>query len=399
MFRHVEFYPGDPILGLMEKYNQDPRSEKVNLGVGVYYDGEGRLPVLECVKTVERALAESPRPRGYLPMEGLAAYRSACQNLLFGADHPAVKEGRIATIQSLGGSGALRVGADFIHAWFPQAKCYVSDPTWGNHIGIFEGAGFEVGKYPYYDPATIGVKFEEMKAFFRTLKQHDVVVLHPCCHNPTGIDPTPAQWDEILDLMARRRLIAFMDLAYQGFGSGFDDDAYAVRRAADIGLPLLVSYSFSKNMSLYAQRIGLLAVVCPDRAQAELVQGRLKAAVRRIYSSPPAYGALLAQAVLTDDALKRQWQDEVAAMRGRIGAMRQALYDALAGNAAWQQDAARFVRQRGMFGYTGLNAEQVQRLRRDYGIYLPASGRLCIAGLNPDNLENTAAALKAVKAA
>ena len=319
--------------------------------------------------------------------------------MLFGSGHAVIREGRLATAQTLGGSGALKLGADLLRETLADARAYVSDPTWDNHRGIFAGAGFSVADYPYYRAETAKLDFAALTAFLDTLPAHSVVLLHPCCHNPTGIDPTPAQWDEILALMARRRLIAFMDLAYQGFGSGFDDDAYAVRRAADIGLPLLVSYSFSKNMSLYAQRVGLLAVVCPDRAQAELVQGRLKAAVRRIYSSPPAYGALLAQAVLTDDALKGQWQDEVAAMRSRIGAMRQALYDALAGSAAWQQDAARFVRQHGMFGYTGLNAEQVERLRRDYGIYLPASGRLCIAGLNPDNLDSTAAALKAVKAA
>ena len=397
MFSHLTPYAGDPILSLVEAFSQDPRSDKTNLAIGVYCDENGRLVLPEAVRRAAEALPAAAL--SYAPMEGYAAFRQAAAQMLFGSGHAVIREGRLATAQTLGGSGALKLGADLLRETLSDARAYVSDPTWDNHRGIFAGAGFSVADYPYYRAETAELDFAALTAFLDTLPAHSVVLLHPCCHNPTGIDPTPAQWDEILDLMARRRLIAFMDIAYQGFGSGFDDDAYAVRRAADIGLPLLVSYSFSKNMSLYAQRVGLLAVVCPDRAQAELVQGRLKAAVRRIYSSPPAYGALLAQAVLTDDALKRQWQDEVAAMRGRIGAMRQALYDALAGNAAWQQDAARFVRQRGMFGYTGLNAEQVQRLRRDYGIYLPASGRLCIAGLNPDNLENTAAALKAVKAA
>ena len=397
MFSHLTPYAGDPILSLVEAFSQDPRSDKTNLAIGVYCDENGRLVLPEAVRRAAGALPAAAL--SYAPMEGYAAFRQAAAQMLFGSGHAVIREGRLATAQTLGGSGALKLGADLLRETLSDARAYVSDPTWDNHRGIFAGAGFSVADYPYYRAETAELDFAALTAFLDTLPAHSVVLLHPCCHNPTGIDPTPAQWDEILDLMARRRLIAFMDIAYQGFGSGFDDDAYAVRRAADIGLPLLVSYSFSKNMSLYAQRVGLLAVVCPDRAQAELVQGRLKAAVRRIYSSPPAYGALLAQAVLTDDALKRQWQDEVAAMRGRIGAMRQALYDALAGNAAWQQDAARFVRQRGMFGYTGLNAEQVQRLRRDYGIYLPASGRLCIAGLNPDNLENTAAALKAVKAA
>ena len=397
MFSHLTPYAGDPILSLVEAFSQDPRSDKTNLAIGVYCDENGRLVLPEAVRRAAEALPAAAL--SYAPMEGYAAFRQAAAETLFGSGHAVIREGRLATAQTLGGSGALKLGADLLRETLSDARAYVSDPTWDNHRGIFAGAGFSVADYPYYRAETAELDFAALTAFLDTLPAHSVVLLHPCCHNPTGIDPTPAQWDEILALMAHRRLIAFMDLAYQGFGSGFDDDAYAVRRAADIGLPLLVSYSFSKNMSLYAQRVGLLAVVCPDRAQAGLVQGRLKAAVRRIYSSPPAYGALLAQAVLTDDALKGQWQDEVAAMRGRIGAMRQALYDALAGNAAWQQDAARFVRQRGMFGYTGLNAEQVERLRRDYGIYLPASGRLCIAGLNPDNLERTADALKAVKAA
>lgn len=397
MFSHLTPYAGDPILSLVEAFSQDPRSDKTNLAIGVYCDENGRLVLPEAVRRAAEALPAAAL--SYAPMEGYAAFRQAAAQMLFGSGHAVIREGRLATAQTLGGSGALKLGADLLRETLADARAYVSDPTWDNHRGIFAGAGFSVADYPYYRAETAKLDFAALTAFLDTLPAHSVVLLHPCCHNPTGIDPTPAQWDEILALMARRRLIAFMDLAYQGFGSGFDDDAYAVRRAADIGLPLLVSYSFSKNMSLYAQRVGLLAVVCPDRAQAELVQGRLKAAVRRIYSSPPAYGALLAQAVLTDDALKGQWQDEVAAMRSRIGAMRQALYDALAGSAAWQQDAARFVRQRGMFGYTGLNAEQVERLRRDYGIYLPASGRLCIAGLNPDNLERTADALKAVKAA
>ena len=397
MFSHLTPYAGDPILSLVEAFSQDPRSDKTNLAIGVYCDENGRLVLPEAVRRAAEALPAAAL--SYAPMEGYAAFRQAAAQMLFGSGHAVIREGRLATAQTLGGSGALKLGADLLRETLTDARAYVSDPTWDNHRGIFAGAGFSVADYPYYRAETAKLDFAALTAFLDTLPAHSVVLLHPCCHNPTGIDPTPAQWDEILDLMARRRLIAFMDIAYQGFGSGFDDDAYAVRRAADIGLPLLVSYSFSKNMSLYAQRVGLLAVVCPDRAQAELVQGRLKAAVRRIYSSPPAYGALLAQAVLTDDALKGQWQDEVAAMRGRIGAMRQALYDALAGSAAWQQDAARFVRQYGIFGYTGLNAEQVERLRRDYGIYLPASGRLCIAGLNPDNLDNTAAALIAVKAA
>ena len=397
MFQHLAPYAGDPILSLVETFKRDPRAHKINLSIGIYFDNDGNMTQPESVKTAEQRVGIGAKD--YLPMEGHAGLRAELPKLLFGANHRVIAEQRVTTVQTLGGSGALRLGADLLHNAFGNSKVLMSDPTWDNHRGIFAAAGFELGSYPYYDPATIGVKFAEMCECLNRQPENTIILLHPCCHNPTGVDLSPAQWDEVLNIIAARKLIPFMDIAYQGFGDDFNRDAYAIRRAADLELPVLVSSSFSKNMSLYAQRVGLLAVVCPDRAQAELVQGRLKAAVRRIYSSPPAYGALLAQAVLTDDALKEQWQDEVAAMRGRIGAMRQALYDALAGSAAWQQDAARFVRQRGMFGYTGLNAEQVERLRRDYGIYLPASGRLCIAGLNPDNLERTADALKAVKAA
>ena len=395
MFRHVEFYPGDPILSLMEKYNQDPRSEKVNLGVGVYYDDEGRLPVLECVKIVERALAESPRPRGYLPMEGLAAYRSACQKLLFGADSPAVQEGRIATIQSLGGSGALRVGADFIRAWFPQAKCYVSAPTWGNHVSIFEAAGFEVGKYPYYDPATIGVKFEEMKAFFRTLKQHDVVVLHPCCHNPTGVDLSRSQWDEILQIVKEVGLIPFMDIAYQGFAEDLENDVYAIRRAAELGLPAFVSNSFSKNLSLYGERVGGLSVVCPSAEEAKLVLGQLKFTVRRIYSSPPSHGGFVVDGVMNNATLFKQWEGEVYEMRDRIRAMRQKLQEVLSAKVPGR-DFSYFTKQRGMFSFTGLSPEQVERLQSEFAVYMVSNGRMCVAGLNEQNIDYVANAFAEV---
>lgn len=395
MFQHVEFYPGDPILGLMEKYNQDPRSEKVNLSVGVYYDGEGRIPVLDSVKTVERALAENPRPRGYLPMEGTPTYRTACQKLLFGENNPAVKEGRIATIQSLGGSGALRVGADFIHEWFPQAKCYVSNPTWGNHVSIFEGAGFEVGKYPYYNPATIGIKFDEMKDFFRTLNENDVLILHPCCHNPTGVDLSREQWDELLQIVKEKKLIPFMDIAYQGFADDMDSDVYAVRRAVELGLPVFVSSSFSKNLSLYGERVGGLSVACPNAEEAKLVLGQLKFTVRRIYSSPPAHGNFVVDGVMNNETLFQQWTGEVYEMRDRIRAMRRRLQEVLTAKVPGR-DFSYFTKQRGMFSFTGLSPEQVERLQKEFAIYMVSNGRMCVAGLNERNIDYVANAFAEV---
>ncbi|EMU4148071.1 aspartate/tyrosine/aromatic aminotransferase, partial [Neisseria gonorrhoeae] len=291
MYRHIEYYPGDPILSLVETFKNDPRPEKVNLSIGIYFDDEGRMPVLESVSRAETARTAVPAPSPYLPMEGLDVYRSAVQHLLFGKGNPALAQGRIVTVQTLGGSGALKVGADFLHRWFPEARAYVSDPTWDNHRGIFEGAGFEVGTYPYYDPATVGVKFDEMTAFFNTLPENSVLILHPCCHNPTGVDMSERQWDEVLQIIKTRKLIPFMDIAYQGFGGDLDSDAYAVRKAVEMDLPLFVSNSFSKNLSLYGERVGGLSVVCPNKEEADLVFGQLKFTVRRIYSSPPAHGA------------------------------------------------------------------------------------------------------------
>jgi len=282
MYRHVEYYPGDPILSLVETFKRDERPEKVNLSIGIYFDDEGKMPVLESVRRAEAERAAVPRPSPYLPMEGLDTYRSAVQRLLFGKDNLALAEGRVATVQTLGGSGALKVGADFLHRWFPDAKAYVSDPTWDNHKGIFEGAGFEVGTYPYYNPETVGVKFEEMTAFFKTLSENSVLILHPCCQNPTGVDMSQAQWDEVLDIIKTHKLIPFMDIAYQGFGEDLDSDAYAIRKAVEMGLPLFVSNSFSKNLSLYGERVGGLSVVCPNKEEAELVFGQLKFTVRRI---------------------------------------------------------------------------------------------------------------------
>ncbi len=395
MFHHIEYYPGDPILGLLEKFNADPRTEKVNLGIGIYFDEQGRLPVLPSVRLAEIKRAAEPQPRGYLPMEGLSAYRSAVQTLLFGADSPALQEHRVATIQTLGGSGALKVGADFLHRWFPQAKAYVSDPTWDNHRSIFEGAGFEVGSYPYYDPATIGVRFDEMLAFFQTLPENSVLILHPCCHNPTGADLSREQWDQVLQVVSDGKLIPFMDIAYQGFGDDLEQDAYAIRRAVEMGLPLFVSNSFSKNLSLYGERVGGLSVVCPSAQEADLVFGQLKYGVRRIYSSPPAHGGFITADVMNTPEWFAMWQGEVAEMRDRIKAMRQKLYDTLRSKLP-ERNFDYFIRQRGMFSYTGLTPQQVERLQNEFAVYLVGTGRMCVAGLNDSNIEYVAHAFSEV---
>lgn len=395
MFTHVEHYAGDPILGLMDKFAQDSKNPKVNLGVGVYYTEEGKLPVLECVKTAESRIANPPRPRGYMPMDGLLGYRSACQRLLFGEDSEVVKEDRVATIATIGGSGALKVGAEFIHEWFSSAKCYVSDPTWGNHIGIFEGSGIEVKKYPYYDPKTLGVKFDEMCQFLKGLKKDDVVLLHPCCHNPTGVDLTQEQWDTVLTIIQDQQLIAFMDIAYQGFGGDMDTDAYAIRRAAQMGLSFLVSNSFSKNLSLYGERVGGLSVVCPTADEAKRVQGQLKATVRRIYSSPPAHGNWVVDTVMNDETLYNQWIGEVYEMRDRIRDMRQRLQQALSAKLP-DKDFSYFTKQQGMFSFTGLTPEQVARLQSEFAVYMVDNGRMCVAGLNTQNVDYVADAIAEV---
>lgn len=396
MYQHVEFYPGDPILSLVDTFNNDPRPEKVNLGIGIYFDENGKLPVLTSVRSAETERAASAQPRPYLPMEGLAEYRSGVQQLLFGNDNPALTENRIATIQTLGGSGALKVGADFLHRWFPEARAYVSDPTWDNHKSIFEGAGFEeVEAYPYYDAETGGVRFDEMLAFFHTLPENSVLILHPCCHNPTGVDLSREQWDKALTVIQTRKLIPFMDIAYQGFGDDLDSDAYAIRKAVAMGLPLFVSNSFSKNLSLYGERVGGLSVVCPSEEEQKRVFGQLKLGVRRIYSSPPAHGGYITARVMNDDALFARWEGEVYAMRDRIRLMRQKLYDVLSTKIPGK-DFSYFITQRGMFSYTGLNPVQVQRLQDEFAVYLVASGRICVAGLNDSNIDYIANAFAAV---
>ena len=392
MFERIDYYAGDPILGLMEKYSADNNPNKVNLGIGIYYDESGVLPVLDCVKTAEARIADPIAPRPYLPMAGLPGHRKGCQELLFGKGAQILKDGLVATTATIGGSGALKVGAEFIHQWFPQSKCYVSDPTWGNHIAIFEGSDVEVGKYPYYDKANSSIKFDEMIAFFETLNKHDVILLHPCCHNPTGMDLTQAQWDTVLNVIKALELIPFMDIAYQGFGEDIDSDAYAIRKAVEMGLPLFVSNSFSKNLSLYGERVGGLSVVCPTADEAERVFGQLNAMVRRIYSSPPSHGGHVVDIVMNDDALHEQWVGEVYAMRDRIKAMRLKLKSVLEAKIP-NRNFDYITRQNGMFSFTGLTPEQVERLQSEYGIYMVSNSRMCVAGLNTSNIDSVANAM------
>ncbi len=397
MFQNVEAYAGDPILSLMETFRQDPRADKINLSIGLYYNEQGVIPQLGSVKQAMSDLHEQMQQASlYLPMEGLASYRAAVQSLLFGADSAALQAGRIATIQSLGGSGALKVGADFLKRYFPGSEVWVSDPTWENHIAIFAGAGFTVHSYPYFDATTGGVNVEAMLECFNQLPPRSIVLLHPCCHNPTGADLTTAQWDRVIEVLKARELIAFLDIAYQGFGGGLEADAYLIRAIAEAGLPALVSNSFSKIFSLYGERVGGLSVLCEDAETASRVLGQLKATVRRNYSSPANFGAQVVGRVLNDAALNAQWRGEVEAMRSRIDAMRQVLVAALK-QALPERNFDFLLTQRGMFSYTGFSAAQVERLREEFGVYLIASGRVCMAGLNHSNVERVAAAFAAVQ--
>lgn len=396
MFQKVDAYAGDPILSLMERFKDDPRSDKVNLSIGLYYNEDGIIPQLQAVAEAEARLNAQPHGASiYLPMEGLNAYRHAIAPLLFGADHPVLAQHRVASIQTLGGSGALKVGADFLKRYFSGSQVWVSDPTWENHIAIFEGAGFEVSTYPWFDDKTNGVRFEAFLEKLKSLPERDIVLLHPCCHNPTGADLSNAQWDDVVEVLKARHLIPFLDIAYQGFGAGMEEDAYAIRAIARAGIPLLVSNSFSKIFSLYGERVGGLSIVCEDAETAGRVLGQLKATVRRNYSSPPNFGAQVVAAVLGDSELKASWQAEVEEMRTRILAMRHELVNVLKETVPGG-DFDYLLKQRGMFSYTGFSPAQVDRLRDEFGVYLIASGRMCVAGLNSGNVRRVAQAFAAV---
>lgn len=398
MFQHIPPYAGDPILSLMEQFNADTRSEKVNLSIGLYYNEDSIVPQLETIIEAQKRIEpKNGKTKLYLPMEGFKPYREAIQALLFGANSPAVKAGRAVTIQTLGGSGALKVGADFLKTYFPNSDVWVSQPTWDNHVAIFNGAGIKTHFYPYFDNETRGVDFDGMLSTLKTLPEQSIVLLHPCCHNPTGADLNPSQWDQVIAVLKDRNLIPFLDIAYQGFGDGMEEDAYAIRALDQAGLNFIVSNSFSKIFSLYGERVGGLTFVCDDAEAAQCTFGQLKATVRRIYSSPPTTGAWLVDEVLNDAELNQQWQGEVKEMRERIIKMRSILKDELT-KALPDRDFNYLVNQKGMFSYTGLTAEQVDILREEYAIYLVRSGRICVAGLNMNNVYTVAKAMAEVLA-
>ena len=387
--------PKDPILGVTEAYNADQNPRKVNLGVGVYTDDNGKVPVLQCVRRAEQKLAETAMPRNYLPIDGLATYDRAVQQTLFGADNAAVKDGRIVTVQTLGGTGGLKVGGDFLRRVNPGADIYISDPSWENHRAIFEYAGFTVKTYPYYDPATNGLKFDAMLAALSQLPAGAIVLLHACCHNPTGVDLTAAQWEQVITVVNRRGLVPFLDIAYQGFAEGLESDAATVRRFTAECPAVFVSSSFSKSLSLYGERIGALSIVTASKDEAARTLSQLKRVIRTNYSNPPTHGGQAAAMVLTTPELHALWDRELGQMRERIKVMRKQLVEKIRAIRA-DFDLGFIVEQRGMFSYSGLTKAQVHRLRDEYSIYAIDSGSICVAALNSKNIDYVAQAIAKV---
>jgi aromatic-amino-acid transaminase len=395
LFSAVQMAPRDPILGLNEQFNADSTAGKVNLGVGVYFDDQGKLPVLQCVAEAERLLLAASKPKGYLPIDGIAVYDKAVQGLVFGADSAAVKAGRVATVQSLGGTGGLKVGADLLHRVSPGATVLISDPSWENHRALFTSAGFEVGTYPYYDAATRGIRFDDLLATLRAAAPGTVVVLHACCHNPTGCDLSEGQWAQVVSACQAGGLVPFLDMAYQGFGYGIAEDGAAVQMFLASGQDFFVSTSFSKSFSLYGERAGALSVVCASADEAARVLSQLKIVIRSNYSTPPTFGAQLVATVLTTPALRAMWEAELGGMRERIKAMRAALVQQMQA-AGVQGDLGYITTQKGMFSYSGLSPTQMLRLRSEFGVYGLESGRICVAALNGGNLERVSRALAQV---
>lgn len=386
LFSAVEMAPRDPILGLNEAFNADTRPQKVNLGVGVYYNEAGRIPLLKAVELAEKARAEAHAPRGYLPIEGIGAYDSAVQKLLFGADSDIIKSGRIVTSQAIGGTGALKIGADYLKRLLPDAVVAISDPSWQNHRALFEAAGFPVQDYRYYDAAQQGVDLDGMLEDLRQLPRQSIIVLHACCHNPTGVDLNLEQWQAVLAVLKEYEHVPFLDIAYQGFAEGIYEDAAAVRLFADSGMPFFVSSSFSKSFSLYGERVGALSIIADSAEQASRVLSQLKQVIRTNYSNPPTHGASIVGLVLNTPELNQLWQEELGEMRERILLMRKLMVEQLAAKGA-KKDFSFVAEQRGMFSYSGLTKEQVDRLRDEFAIYAVSSGRICVAALNLNNID------------
>ncbi|WP_349616990.1 amino acid aminotransferase [Azotobacter salinestris] len=395
LFSAVEMAPRDPILGLTEAFNADTRPTKVNLGVGVYYNEEGRIPLLRAVEEAEKARIAAHAPRGYLPIEGIGAYDQAVQKLLFGNDAALLADGRVVTAQALGGTGALKVGADFLKRLRPDAVVAISDPSWENHRALFESAGFRVQSYRYYDAASHGLNRAGMLEDIKALPAGSIVLLHACCHNPTGVDLSADDWKQVLEAIRERGHVPFLDIAYQGFGDGIEEDAAAVRLFAESDLQFFVSSSFSKSFSLYGERVGALSIVTASKDEAARVLSQIKRVIRTNYSNPPTHGASVVSGVLNSPELRALWEAELAEMRGRIQSMRQAMVEQLAAQGA-KRDFAFVARQRGMFSYSGLSAEQVERLRTEFGIYAVATGRICVAALNQRNIASVTQAIAQV---
>ncbi|GAB4218102.1 MAG: aspartate/tyrosine/aromatic aminotransferase [Rhodoferax sp.] len=395
LFSAVEMAPRDPILGLNEQYNADPNPNKVNLGVGVYFDDNGKLPLLQCVQQAEKALMEKPAARGYLPIDGIAAYDAAVKALVFGADSEPVQSGRIATVQGLGGTGGLKIGADFLKQLHPQAKVLISDPSWENHRALFTRAGFVVESYRYYDATTRALDFAGMLADLNAAEPGTIVVLHACCHNPTGYDISPAQWDQVIAAVKARGLVPFLDMAYQGFGFGLAEDGAVIGKFVAAGLDFFVSTSFSKSFSLYGERVGALSVLCANKDEANRVLSQLKIVIRTNYSNPPTHGGAIVAKVLGTPELRALWEQELGEMRTRIKAMRQKLVDGLKA-AGVQQDMGFITQQIGMFSYSGLSKDQMVRLRSEFGVYGTDTGRMCVAALNSKNIDYVCASIAKV---
>jgi aromatic-amino-acid transaminase len=395
VFSSVDMAPRDPILGLTEAYNTDARTNKVNLGVGVYYDDAGKLPLLRAVRAAEEARMKNAPPRGYQPIEGAPAYNKAVQDLLFGQGAALTADGRVVSAQALGGTGALKIGGDFLKRLLPQSKVYISDPSWENHRALFEACGFEVDVYPYFDAETRGVRFDAMIAHLKSLPAGAIVLLHACCHNPTGADLTDAQWAEVVEVCKARNLVPFLDMAYQGFADSIEQDAIAVRLFVQSGMSFVISSSFSKSFSLYGERVGALSIVTASKDEAARVLSQLKRTIRTNYSNPPTHGGAIVAAVLATPELRAMWEEELGEMRDRIRAMRTGLVEKLAARGV-ARDFSFVARQRGMFSYTGLTVQQVDRLRDEFGIYAVGTGRICLAALNSKNVDYVADSLATI---
>ncbi len=395
MFSTVEMAPRDPILGLNEQFNADTNPAKVNLGVGVYFDDSGKLPLLKCVQAAEAAMAAAPKPRGYLPIDGIAAYDTAVKGLVFGADSAIIKEGRVATVQGIGGTGALKIGADFLKKLFPQSKVLISDPSWENHRALFTNAGFTVDNYAYYDAASRTVNFPAMLASLKAAAPNSIVVLHACCHNPTGYDISATDWDQVVAVVKANNLVAFLDMAYQGFGYGIQEDGAVIGKFVDAGLNFFVATSFSKSFSLYGERVGALSVACASKEECDRVLSQLKIAIRTNYSNPPTHGATVCANVLNNPDLRAMWETELGEMRVRIKAMRSAFVEKLKA-AGVKADMSFITTQIGMFSYSGLSKDQMVRLRNEFGVYGTDSGRMCVAALNSRNIDYVCASIAKV---